>query len=258
MASHSNHSCDSDRRRWMVAVGVSTFGLALGPPFARAAQGGPTQEHGEEMAVTAAEDLMREHGVLRRALLVYSEAAARLTQGRDEVPASALGQMADLFRRFGEDYHERSLEEAHVFPALIKGGGRNAVLAKTLISQHERGREITDFIAASTRGGHIASGAAAPLAATLTDFVRMYQHHAAIEDTVIFPAWKQGITPARYRELSEEFEELEHKLFGEDGYDDAVKQVAEAERAFGLADLSALTAPKPPGISAPTAPPSVD
>jgi len=26
------------------------------------------------------------------------------------------------------------------------------------------------------------------------DFVRMYEHHAAKEDTVIFPAWKQTLT----------------------------------------------------------------
>lgn len=253
MARDSIHSCNSDRRRWMVAAGVSTLGLALGAPLARAAEGKPMQEHEDEMAVTAAEDLMREHGVLRRALLVYSEAATRLTQGKGEVSASALAQMARLFRQFGEDYHERGLEEAHVFPSLTKTGGPNVALAKTLIAQHERGRQITDFIAASTRGGHLPSGVAAPLGSALTDFVRMYQHHTAIEDTVIFPAWKQSISPAQYGELSEEFEELEHKLFGKDGFDDAVEQVFKAERAFGLADLSALTAPAPPKLPVPNA-----
>jgi hypothetical protein len=85
----------------------------------------------------------------------------------------------------------------------------------------------------------------------------MYQHHAAIEDTIIFPAWKAAIAPDQYRELSEQFEDLEHRLFGTDGFDDAVKQVASAERAFGLADLSALTAqapPKPVSIDAPSPP----
>lgn len=257
MASDLIHSCNSERRRWMVAAGAGTLGLALGPLSVRAAEEKPMQEQDEAMAVTAAEDLMREHGVLRRALLVYSEAATRLTQNKGDVSAAALARMAKLFRQFGEDYHERGLEEAHVFPSLIKIGGPNATLAKTLIAQHERGRQITDFIAASTRGGRIASSTAAPLATAMTDFVRMYQHHAAIEDTVIFPAWKKSITPDRYGELSEEFEELEHKLFGADGFDDAVEQVVKAERAFGLADLGALTAQAPPMPPVSGAPSSV-
>lgn len=37
-------------------------------------------------------------------------------------------------------------------------------------------------------------------------FVRMYEHHAAIEDTTIFPAWKAAVSPAEYAELGEQFE----------------------------------------------------
>jgi hypothetical protein len=47
-------------------------------------------------------------------------------------------------------------------------------------------------------------------------------------------------------ELSEQFEELEHKLFGKDGFEDAVKRIVDVEQAFGLSDLGALTAPPPP------------
>ena len=42
--------------------------------------------------VLAVEDMMREHGVLRRALLVYAEAAARLRSGQRPLPADALGR----------------------------------------------------------------------------------------------------------------------------------------------------------------------
>lgn len=41
---------------------------------------------------------MREHGVLRRALLVYSEAALRLVHGHPDVPLDAIGRTAALFR----------------------------------------------------------------------------------------------------------------------------------------------------------------
>lgn len=76
--------------------------------------------------------------------------------------------------------------------------------------------------------------------------VRMYQHHAAIEDTVVFPAWKRTLTARRYSELSEAFEALEQRMFGHDGFEDAVERIGRIEQAFGLADLAALSAPPPP------------
>jgi hemerythrin-like domain-containing protein len=235
-------SSNPERRR---LLGLAVAGaLAVGWRGIRRARAAAERE--EEQEVEAAEDLMREHGVLRRALLVYAEAASRLSRERGEVPPDALAQVATLFRSFGEDYHERSLEEKHVFPVLIKAGGRNGLLANTLKQQHDRGREITDYVSAVTRGGRIATANKVPLAGALSSFVRMYQHHAAIEDTVVFPAWKAAIPKAPYRELSEQFEELEHRMFGRDGFEDAVERIGTIEQVFGLADLGKLTAPPPP------------
>lgn len=230
-------SSNSGRRQLLGLAGAVTLAASL--PRIRPAQASEKEE------VEASEDLMREHGVLRRALLVYAEAASRLSRG-DEVPADALGQTATLFRTFGEDYHERSLEEPHVFPPLIKIGGRNGRLANVLKQQHDRGREITDYVSTVTRGGHIGNANDAPLSSALLSFVRMYQHHTAIEDTVIFPAWKEAISKAQYRELSEQFEDLEQQMFGKDGFEDAVKRIGAIEQVFGLGDLSKLTAPAPP------------
>jgi len=244
MNMRSPSACNAGRRRWVTAAGAATFGLLLSPTQAHTPEKKAKAEKGVE--VTAAEDLMREHGVLRRALLVYAEASARLRRGDKDVSAAALTQMAQLFRRFGEDYHERSLEERHVFPAVAKAGGEPAALSKILVAQHQRGRQITDYILAVTRTGRIGSADADPLATTLANFVRMYQHHAAIEDTIVFPAWKTATAPSQYEDLTEQFEELEHRLFGEDGFNDAVAQVARAEQAFGLADLGRLTAAAPP------------
>ncbi|HKQ12885.1 MAG TPA: hemerythrin domain-containing protein [Steroidobacteraceae bacterium] len=201
---------------------------------------------GEEKEVEAAEDLMREHGVLRRALLVYAEAASRLSTSRGEVPTTALRDAAALFRTFGEDYHERSLEEKHVFPKMLEQGGANAALSKVLREQHDRGREITDYIAAVTGRGRVSPADIPRFVEALTSFVRMYEHHAAIEDTVLFPAWKAALSQSQYHELSEQFEELEHRMFGKDGFDDAVERIVRIEQAFGLADLAKLTAPSPP------------
>jgi hemerythrin-like domain-containing protein len=198
--------------------------------------------------VTATEDLMREHGVLRRALLVYTAAAGKLRANASAVPPDSLQKTAKLFRAFGEEYHEKKLEEQFIFPAVKKAGGAAGPLPDILVVQHDRGREITDYVLAVTNGAKV-GGNAGELAKALEAFVLMYEHHAAREDTVIFPAWKQTMTEEQLDEMGERFEEIEHEQFGEDGFDDAVRQIADIEGALGLADISQFTAPPPPKVT---------
>lgn len=205
------------------------------------------EEHeGED--VSATEDLMREHGVLRRTLIVYSELSKRLrTVPSGEIAPAALVDAAKLFREFGEDYHEHTLEERYVFPEVRRTGGPNEKLVEVLLIQHQRGREITDYLQEVGSGGRIGAHAE-PLADALAAMARMYEPHAAWEDTVIFPAWKKTQSKSRLDDLAEKFEEIEHERFGEDGFDDALARIARIERALGLADLSAYTAPPPPNL----------
>jgi hemerythrin-like domain-containing protein len=85
-----------------------------------------------------------------------------------------------------------------------------------------------------------------PLAKALESFVRMYEHHAAIEDTVVFPAWKATAGQAEIDELGERFEEIEHQKFGDDGFEAALKRIEEIETSLGLSNLEMFTAPPPP------------
>jgi len=201
----------------------------------------------EEKEVTAAEDLMREHGILRRALIVYSETAVRLRKKASDVPPDALQKTAKLFRTFGEDYHERQLEEAFIFPVVRQQGGEAARYPDILIVQHNRGREINNYIAAVSNSAKIGANAK-DLADALDAFARMYETHAAREDTIVFPAWKEAISDSQYKDLSEKFEAIEHQTFGDDGFDDAVKQIAEIENSLELTDVSQFTAPPPPAV----------
>jgi len=196
--------------------------------------------------VTATEDLMREHGVLRRALLVYTAAATKLRGNASTVPPDALQKTAKLFREFGEDYHEKRLEEDYIFPAVKQAGGEAASLADVLIAQHQRGREITDYILAATRGPKLGAANVEPLARSLESLVLMYRHHAAREDTIIFPTWKQTLSEEQLDEMNDKFEDIEHEQFGEDGFEDAVEQMSDIEASLGLADISQFTAPPPP------------
>src|SRR5215831_4375829 len=61
------------------------------------------EQKGEEKGgeVTATEDLMREHGVLRRALLVYAETVPKIRANVAAIDAAALHRTGVLFRDFG-------------------------------------------------------------------------------------------------------------------------------------------------------------
>ena len=201
----------------------------------------------EEPEVTATEDLMREHGVIRRALLVYREVAPKLRQNAAFVDAAALKRTAQLFRNFGEDYHERLLEEQHIFPVIRKMNNTGLTrYADVLTAQHQRGREITDYILAVTSASKISAAHAEPLAGVLESFVLMYENHAAREDTIVFPAWKTNFSNKQLDELGDEFEDIEKKMFGKDGFEDAEHKISQIEATLGFADLAQFTPPPPP------------
>ena len=74
-------------------------------------------------------------------------------------------------------------------------------------------------------------------------FVRMYRPHEAREDTVLFPALHEIMAPPEYEELGENFEAREHQLFGEDGFEKIVEEIAGLEKKVGLYDLARFTPP---------------
>src|SRR4051812_44567550 len=70
------------------------------------------KEKAEE--ISAPEDLMREHSVLNRLLLIYEKGLQKLHANQDLDPA-VFQRTAMLVRNFVENYHEH-LEEQFVFP----------------------------------------------------------------------------------------------------------------------------------------------
>ena len=243
---------ESDRRTVMrntIAMGVAgAVALPLLGQSTFAQSTAAKENPGNEPEVTATEDLMREHGVLRRALLIFQEVVPKLRQNAASVDAASLQQAAKLFRTFGEDYHERMLEEQHIFPMVRKHGPEFQKYVDTLTEQHNRGREVTDYVLAVTNGGKISSVNAKPLASVFESFVLMYENHAAREDTIVFPAWKKNFSDKQLDDISDQFEEIEHKMFGKDGFDDAEKKISSIEMELGFGDLAKFTAPSPPKL----------
>ncbi len=227
----------SDRRHFLSAsAGAALFltGCATGDGAART-DGEPAAGEPE---VTPGEDLMREHGVLRRILFVYDDARTRLESSKP-VPQDALASAAEMIRRVIEEYHEK-IEEDLVFPRFERGG-QLVDLVTVLREQHQKGREITDEVLRLTTRTITGNADREQLARALQEFNRMYRPHAAREDTVLFPAMRELVGDEEYLEMGERFEEREVEMLGEGGFEHAVRDIAKIEAQFGLADLASFT-----------------
>jgi hemerythrin-like domain-containing protein len=243
-------------------TGTLAAGIAMSaiPPVAAAGK----KESGEKgCGVNPVEDLMREHGILRRVLLIYQEAINRINAPK-ELPGGVIVESARLIRRFVEDYHEK-LEENEIFPRFQKAGKLTDIVS-VLLTQHQAGRGLTDSILrlsepleAKGADQEELTGAmkeiwgSRPLfrkkgshsrfevAYLMQQFVNMYGPHAAWEDTVLFPAFRSIVSPGEFDELGEKFEDKEKELFGKDGFAGVLDSVVVIERKLGMDQLSAFT-----------------
>jgi len=196
-------------------------------------------DEGHNPDIPPTEDLMREHGVLRRALLVYEEGIRRMRYGQD-MPMGILADTNDLLRRFIQEYHER-LEERYLFTE-FDNMGEYGLLVNTLRKQHEAGRQLTGRIAQLT-------GAAVfkmpdnrrQLIECMRLFIFMYRPHAAREDTVLFPAVRNIFSRDSFINLGEVFEDREKEALGENGFENIVIRIANIEKALGLYNLTQFT-----------------
>jgi hemerythrin-like domain-containing protein len=237
-----------------LAAGAAGAGIALA-----ATSSGPAATTAQLDAVAAqlppTEDLMREHGLLLRLLLIYRDLTGRV-QAAGPLPAGHLHDAALIIHDYIEGFHE-PLEEGYVFPRLVQArrlrGTPASTTVSTLLLQHARGRQQTQLILAETAGSGPDSAAkpaaAARLAGAMGAFVRMYEPHEAREDTVIYPAFRTIVSAQEIVDLGRHFADLEREQFGPAGFTEMVSKVAGIEQALGLYDLTQFTPANltPPG-----------
>lgn len=192
----------------------------------------------DEAEVTPPEDLMREHGVLDRLLLVYEAALRKLASNEDFDPA-IITNAARIVRDFIENYHEKSEEEA-VFPR-FKKAGKMVSLVDTLLMQHQAGRRVTQTILQAAPGSRKDGDDRKRLVASIQSFITMYRPHAAREDTDLFPLLRDLVSAHEYDAMAEDFENKEHRLFGDDGFEMMTKRVAGLEQQMEIHDLAQFT-----------------
>jgi hemerythrin-like domain-containing protein len=260
----------TSRRRFLCLAGTLAAGVALPAIPHTVLATGKKEDKEKESGVNPVEDLMREHGLLRRVLLIYEEAISRIKRA-EELPSGVIADSAGIIHRFVEDYHEK-LEEDEIFPRFEKAGKLND-LVKVLLVQHQAGRRLTDSIlklsepvvlktaeakeesSAAMRqiyGGTPLFGGTRLLrkkgldvkqdmSSAMQQFIHMYRPHAAREDTVLFPAFRSIVSPREFDELGEKFEDRGKELFGKEGFEKMVESVGEIEKKLGIHDLSKFT-----------------
>jgi hemerythrin-like domain-containing protein len=223
------------RRRFLQVAGAAGLGLSLPLAAQKKTEAQPEED------VSPPEDLMREHGLLNRVLLIYDESLRHL--GKPAFHPDALKNAANIIRTFIEQYHEK-LEEDHIFPRFEKA--RTLVpLVTTLRVQHIAGRRLTEKIIALS-GANLKAPDQQSLREALEGFIRMYRPHEAREDTVLFPELRKIVSDHEFDAMGEDFERKEHEMFGKEGFEGMVEKVAAIEKALGIYELSAFT-PKPGG-----------
>jgi len=231
---------DSNRRRFLNRAGRVGAGLMIGASvsglsLAQEKKGRKDRyEKAEEVGPT--EDLMREHGVLNRVLLIYDHFIFQLDQKQDVKPESVTSA-ASIIRSFVEDYHEKQ-EEQFLFPRFEKAGVLTD-LVPVLKAQHEAGRRLTDNITSLAKSR--SADDRIKLAQELRLFVRMYRPHEAREDTILFPEVRKIVSAHEFDALGEQFEANEHKQFGADGFELYRDKVAGLEKQLGIYDLAQFT-----------------
>ena len=222
----------STRRKFLKAGGIFIAASGMGSAVSLL---GKEQEN----EVSPPEDLMREHGVLKRILLVYGEALRRM-DANEELPPKPLQESAKIIRSFVEDYHEK-LEEDYLFPR-FKKASKLVDLVDVLLQQHQGGRRLTDITMQFATSQALKNpDDRRKLADSMRQFIRMYSPHEAREDTVLFPAFRGIVSAHEFDSLGEDFEKKEDELFGEDGFEKMVDKVADIEKQLGIYDLAQFT-----------------
>jgi hemerythrin-like domain-containing protein len=232
-----NENAQSQRRDFIKKGLIVTLSGAAGLSFLSGCK--DKDEEGDEgQKVSPPEDLMQEHGVLKRVLLIYDACRMHLIS-KDTFPVEAISNSADIIRTFIEDYHEKQ-EEDYLFPRFKKANQLTG-LVDTLYQQHQAGRRVTDEIMQLVKNGNRTDSENQRLAQLLLAFNTMYNPHEAREDTVLFPAFRKLVSKHEYDSLGEQFEKNEEKKFGKGGFEKYVDKVATIEKSLGIYDLAQFT-----------------
>jgi hypothetical protein len=121
----------------------------------------------------------------------------------------------------------------------MEKAGKLVDLVGVLRAQHLAGRPLTYDILQRAQAGLKTPEEQRRAGESMRRFIRMYRPHAAREDTVLFPAFRAVVGDKDLASIGEAMEEKEKSLPRD--FMKTVSDVADIERAFGIADLRLFT-----------------
>lgn len=185
------------------------------------------------------EDLMVQHSVLRRVLLIYEECIHRLNN-QEEIDPELITGATEVINRVIINLHA-PLEHAFIFPR-YETSPKYSEMGRILKEQHEAVTSVEKDILKYSNKESLTN----PVNKNeLIDFfgkaIRVFRPHIDREDTEMFPEFKNFISVEEYYKLGDKFIDLEHQKFGEEGLKSMVDKVALIEKQLGINDLSSFT-----------------
>lgn len=227
---------DEGRRLFIARGAAVVAAAALLQPAAWVPSPASAQAGGAD--VTAMEELMLEHGVLSRLLLVCERIVSNMGSKETAVSPEVTGEAAEVIASYVQEYHEK-LEEKYVFPPMRE---RMPELVQVLTRQHAAGRVHINRIRRLAEEQVMDSPQnRASIIASFRGFIAMYRPHKAREDTVLFPAFRTVMPPTDLEGLAGIFQKEEKALGVEYDFDSVVERVEKLEKELEIFDLSRFT-----------------
>ncbi len=188
--------------------------------------------------ISPTEHLMRDHGLLKRILLIYQEIMDRINK-KSSFPPETVIDSANTIRMFIEANHEQ-MEENYLFPH-FKKANTLVELVHILVTQHQKGSDLTSKIVQLGADNFKKNKEKEQLKKYLYSFIRMLSAHEAREDTVLFPAFRKLISETEYESLGEQLAQKEFDMFGPNGFELMLHRVEDIEKKLKIYELSKFT-----------------
>jgi hemerythrin-like domain-containing protein len=219
------------RRRILAASGAAALVAAVGDVSAASSA---TDEH----LISPNEDLMQEHGLVGRVILIYRRCMHNIEQGIEFDP-SHIATAARIVAHVIHGHHE--LEEERILFPIVQRRKTLSPLIAVLVGQHQAARGLTGTIAnTATAKGLRDPNQRGVILNAMREFASMYEPHGAYEDTVVYPAFRAALSAQEYLKYSRMFAAEERKANGVDGFEKRVVELTGIENALGIS-LSAYT-----------------
>ncbi len=205
--------------------------------FAQMAQ--PAWASERSMNVSAPEALSREHAMLVRLMLAIDNV---VNSALDDMKAD-LGPINRACRVIDSVVagHHMAFEEQSIYPRMEQIDYLSG-LTETLEGQHDDARAVNSLVLDLTKSGKIKSrGDLDELTLLTKSFKDMITAHAAWEETIIFPAMYDLLSPEDMDSINKKFMESEMRLLDGKGPEELYRQLDSIEEAAGTHDLAMFT-----------------